>query len=233
MQELDTRADRLRHRRTHLPELAEITGLEVERRRVEDEVRDARIAVDDLVTEQTKADADVEAVRARQRRDQERLDSGAVGPKDLERIQAELVSLARRIASLEDTELEVMERQEEAQGRLAGAEERLEAIEHRLADLRAARDAAFAEIDAELVTVEAERGPVAEQVPDDLTALYERLRSSKAGVGAALLRARSCGGCQLSLDAAEVNAIKAAAADDVVRCEECQRILVRTSESGL
>ncbi|WP_299057552.1 C4-type zinc ribbon domain-containing protein [uncultured Nocardioides sp.] len=233
VQDLDTRADRLRHRRTHLPELVEIAALEAERRRVDDEVRDARIAVDDLAAEQAKADSDVEAVRARQRRDQERLDTGSVGPKDLERIQAELVSLARRIASLEDTELEVMERQEEAQGRLTGAQERLEAVEHRLADLAAARDAAFAEIDAELVTLEAERGPVAEQVPDDLTALYERLRAAKDGVGAALLRARACGGCQLSVDAAELNTIRAAAPDEVVRCEECQRILVRTAESGL
>jgi len=233
VQELDTRADRLRFRRTHLPELTEIAELEVERRRVDDEARDARIAVDDLAVEQRKAETDVEAVRVRQRRDQERLDSGSVGPKDLERIQAELVSLARRVSSLEDTELEVMERQEEAQARLAGAQERLEAVEHRLADLAAARDAAFAEIDAELVSLEAERGPVAEQVPEDLAALYERLRAQKDGVGAALLRAKSCGGCQLSLDAADLNAIRAAAPDEVVRCEECQRILVRTNESGL
>jgi uncharacterized protein len=234
VQELDSRADRLRHRRRTLPELAEITELETERRRVDDEQRDARIAVDDLTAEQARADADVEQVRTRQRRDQDRLDSGAVGnPKDLERIQAELVSLARRIGTLEDAELEVMERLEEAQGRLDGAAERLAAVDHRLADLVAARDEAFAGIDADLLALEAERGPVAEQLPDDLQRLYERLRESKGGVGAAALRARACGGCRLTLDAAELGVIRAAAADEVVRCEECQRILVRTSESGL
>ncbi len=149
-----------------MPELAEIAGLETERRRTDDEARDARIAVDDLTAEQARADGDVEQVRARQRRDQERLDSGAVGnPKDLERISAELVSLARRISTLEDQELEVMERLEEAQGRLDGAQERLAAIDHRLADLVAARDAAAAEIDADLVALEAERGPVASRSP--------------------------------------------------------------------
>ena len=63
-------------------------------------------------------------------------------------------------------------------------------------------------------------------------ALYERLREQK-GVGAALLRARQCGGCNMSLDASELSRIRAAPADEVIRCEECQRILVRTDESGL
>jgi len=70
-------------------------------------------------------------------------------------------------------------------------------------------------------------------VPDDLTALYDRLRASKNGVGAAALRARQCGGCMLTLDNAEVGKLRAAAEDEVLRCEECQRILVRTEESGL
>jgi len=47
------------------------------------------------------------------------------------------------------------------------------------------------------------------------------------------LRARQCGGCRLSLDPAELAAIKSAASNEVIRCEECQRILVRTGESGL
>ena len=37
----------------------------------------------------------------------------------------------------------------------------------------------------------------------------------------------------LSLDNAELGKIRAAADDEVLRCEECQRILVRTDESGL
>jgi len=71
------------------------------------------------------------------------------------------------------------------------------------------------------------------ELPSDLLALYDRLRESKGGVGAALLRAGSCGGCMLDLDHAELATIRAAADDDVIRCEECSRILVRTSESGL
>ncbi len=47
------------------------------------------------------------------------------------------------------------------------------------------------------------------------------------------LRQRRCHGCQLELNAVDLNHIKAAAEDEVIRCEECRRILVRTPESGL
>ena len=87
-------------------------------------------------------------------------------------------------------------------------------------------------IDRSLDEVSAARGPATDGMPDDLMALYERLREQK-GIGAALLRARQCGGCNMTLDASELSRIRSAPADEVIRCEECQRILVRTDESGL
>jgi uncharacterized protein len=231
--ELDSRAAQLRHQRTHLPELAEIAALEAERTALTDQVRDARIVVDDLTVEQAKADREVEQVRTRRERDRNRMDTGQItNPKDLERMQHELVSLERRISSLEDSELEVMQALEEAQQVLDGLGIRAEDIDARLAELVAARDERRAAIDASLEEVDAARGPAIDGMPDDLMALYERLREQK-GIGAALLRARQCGGCNMTLDASELARIRAADADEVIRCEECQRILVRTDESGL
>jgi predicted nucleic acid-binding Zn-ribbon protein len=231
--ELDRRAAQLRHQRAHLPELAEITALEKERTALTDQVRDARIVVDDLTVEQAKADREVEQVKARRERDRTRMDTGQItNPKDLERMQHELVSLERRISTLEDAELEVMESLEEAQQLLDGLGIRAEDIDARLAELVAARDDKQASIDTSLTEVAGARGPALDGMPEDLLALYERLREQK-GVGAALLRARQCGGCNMTLDASELSRIRSAPADDVIRCEECQRILVRTDESGL
>jgi len=231
--ELDSRAAQLRHQRTHLPELAEIAALEAERTELTDAVRDARIVVDDLTAEQAKADREVEQVKARRERDRNRMDTGQVtNPKDLERMQHELVSLERRITTLEDAELEVMEKLEEAQQVLDGLGIRADDIDARLAELVTARDEKRTAIDASLAEVAASRGPATDGMPDDLMALYERLREQK-GIGAALLRARQCGGCNMTLDASELARIRSAAADEVIRCEECQRILVRTDESGL
>ena len=119
----------MRHQLANLPEIAEAAALEVARRDLDNQARDARIVVDDLIAEQEKIDADVDAVRARRERDRDRMDRGLISnPKDLERMTHEMASLERRISSLEDDELEVMERVEEAQtasdslaSRIAGA----------------------------------------------------------------------------------------------------------------
>ena len=231
--ELDGRAAQLRHQRAHLPELAEIAELETERTALTDQVRDARIVVDDLTVEQAKADREVEQVRTRRERDRNRMDTGQItNPKDLERMQHELVSLERRIGTLEDAELEVMEQLEEAQQVLDGLGIRADDIDARLAELVTRRDEKRTGIDASLDEVAAARGPAIEGMPEDLLALYERLREQK-GIGAALLRARQCGGCNMTLDASELSRIRSADPEEVIRCEECQRILVRTDESGL
>ncbi|MFJ9391921.1 zinc ribbon domain-containing protein [Nocardioides sp. NPDC101246] len=231
--ELDSRALQLRHRRAHLPQAAVVAELQASKKTTDDAVRDARVTRDDLERVQKKADADVEAVKTRRRRDQERMDSGAISSaKDLERMQHELATLDRRISVLEDEELEVMEQLEEAQASVTRLEAELAEISEKLAVAVDSVDVETSKIDGELAGVAEERTPALEGIPDDLLALYTRL-SDKMGVGAAELRARRCGGCNLQLDPAEISRIRGLAADEVVRCEECARILVRTAESGL
>lgn len=161
------------------------------------------------------------------------MDQGLItSPKDLERMNHELQSLERRISDLEDLELDVMEKVEEAQTTLKDATARLAESETELEAATGARDEKSSAINDELAAVAAERATTVEGMPEDLMALYERIRTQK-GVGAAALRARQCGGCRLSLNAADLAVIAQAPSDEVIRCEECARILVRTSESGL
>lgn len=224
----------MRHRLANLPETRELASLAAERTEVDGLARDAQIRIDDLTREQKKADADVEQVKARRTRDQDRMDRGLVAnPKDLERMQQELGSLSRRIAELEDVELEVMEQLETAQATRAELDERLARLDERIADLVARRDAAAGAATSEAEKLTAERKVTASGVPDNLLTLYEKLRAQKGGVGAAALRARQCGGCSLELTAADLGLIAKAPTDEVLRCEECNRILVRTSESGI
>jgi hypothetical protein len=234
LQDLDSRADQLRHQRRSLPETARLAELAEARTATENLARDARIEVDDLAVEQAKVDGDVEQVKTRRERDKQRIDQGLISnPKDIQRMQQEMVSLERRITSLEDDEIEVMERAEEAQRTLDSLIAQLTDTDAEIAQLTAARDARLAEIDQALGELDGQRGPIVGDVPADLLALYDRLRENKGGVGAALLRARRCAGCNLDLDHAEVATIRASADDEVIRCDDCSRILVRTSESGL
>ena len=232
--DLDAELGRLEHRRRNLPEHAELAELEQRDRVLRDELAALEARTGDLKREQSKADADVEQVRTRITRDRQRLEAGQVGsPRELENLQSEIESLLRRQSDLEDAELDVMERLETAQSRQAEAASERAAIE---ADAKAAidrRDQALGEIAGLSQTAAERRGAVVAEEPDDLIDLYERLRVQHGGVGAAALRRGQCQGCHLSLNTVDLNAIRAAAPDEVVRCEECRRILVRTDESGL
>lgn len=173
-------------------------------------------------------------MRQRANRDQQRLDSGAAtSPKDLENLQREIASLAKRQGDLEDVVLEVMERRESAQERVSELTERVSSVQSKIDDATARRDAASEEIDREAATASKEREVVAGSIPADLLKLYDKLRDQQGGVGAAKLYQRRCEGCRLELNITEVNEVKAASPDTVLRCENCRRILVRTSESGL
>jgi predicted nucleic acid-binding Zn-ribbon protein len=234
LQAMDTRIDQLAHRRRTLPETAQIAELTARR----DQVRDLLVAAEtedsDIGREQIKAEADVDQVRQRAERDQKRLDAGQVGsPKELESLQHEIASLAKRQGDLEDAVLEIMERRESAQARIAELTAERDRIAADLERTQAALDAATAEIDADTATVGGERAMLAGGLPGELVALYEKIRASSHGVGAAALRRGRCEGCQMELSTTDLNAIRAKADDEIVRCEECRRILVRVADSGL
>jgi uncharacterized protein len=234
VQDLDSRIDRLAHNRRTLPEHEQIADLGKQREECAGQVVVVQTEVDDLGREQRKADADVEQVKSRRQRNQQRLDQGQVGsPKELEGLQHELQTLERRISDLEDAELDVMERLENAQTELDRLRSSIEKYDRSLSELELRREAAVTQIDQEVASAEAERAQIVDGIPDDLVKLYERLRASHGGVGAAALVQRRCQGCRLELNAADLRAIAAAPDDEVLRCEECQRILVRTGESGL
>jgi predicted nucleic acid-binding Zn-ribbon protein len=234
LQALDTKLGQLAHRRRGVPHVAELAELEKRAAELRDREVALRTAVSDLEREQAKADADVAQVRERITRDQKILEAGSVhSARQLEDLQHEVASLTKRVADLEDAELEVMEKLEDVQARAGAVGADIAALASRRAELERARDAAYADVDAEVARLQAERARVVPGIPEDLLALYDRIRTDSGGVGAAALHRGRCQGCQLTLTPADINRIRAEAADAVVRCEECRRILVRTAESGL
>lgn len=234
LQALDTALDRLAVRRRGLPELATIAERSEALDRLDSDIVRVRTEIADIGRAQQKLENEIELVRGRADRDRARLESGQIAnPRELENLQAELASLARRQGVLEDEALERMEAVDALESRLAGlvAEQERVAAERRAAEER--RDEQFGEIDTEVAKRRAERDALAPILPEPLVVLYERVRSSSAGVGAAVLVRRRCQGCHLELSGGDLRAVAAAPADEVVRCEECRRILVRTAESGL
>ena len=232
--DIDAELGRIAHRRRGLPEHAEITRLEGRDAELRDSVAAMTAQSSDASREQAKAEADVEQVRSRIDRDRQRLDTGMISsPKELENLQSEIQSLQRRQSDLEEIVLDVMERKETTQANLESATRERDSIDSELATVIAARDTALAELDEQAAKAGDRRAHVVDATPGDLVELYDKLRAQHGGVGAAALRLRRCQGCNLTLNTVDLNAIRAAPDDEVLRCEECRRILVRTDESGL
>ena len=234
LQAVDSSLERIAHRRRTLPEIAEVERLTERAAQLRTQVVLAETEEGDIAREQAKAEADVEQVRARAARDQQRLDAGTVGSaKELESLQHEIGSLAKRQSDLEDAVLEVMERREAVQTELDAGRRELADVEAELAEAQRRRDEQLSQLAAEEAVAGEERTKVSPDIPADLLALYDKIRAGSGGVGAAALHRGRCEGCHLQLTNADLGAIRAAAEDEVVRCEECRRILVRTPESGL
>ena len=231
LQAVDTALTQLAHRRRSLPELAEIDVLSRELSALEDERVRAQVAVDDLDRDINRFEKDIEQVRIRKDRDKKRLEAGGA-LREIEGLQHELATLNRRQSELEDAELELMEKREGAEAALAEVQGRLAAAGERRAAAERRRDEAFADITKEQEFKTSVRGPLAADLPADLIKLYDRIRLD-SGLGAALFRSGRCGACRIELYGVDLARVKAAAPDEVVRCEECRRIMVRTAESGL
>ena len=198
----------------------------------EERLVENRTQIGDLEREINRAERDVETVRARVERDQQALDSGAVNAKQLQDLQHELQSLARRQAELEDVELEIMERMEQASAGLAESQRAMDQARAAADEAAAAWDRRTDEIASETVALEQRRQEVVTDLPAERVALYDKIRQ-RSGQGAGLLRHGRCGDCQLMLSSSDLDRARTAPSDEVVRCEECGAIMVRTPESGL
>ena len=125
------------------------------------------------------------------------------------------------------------ERVKEAQNAVGRYTDDVAALEIEITTVEAAYEKTSGELQSQLAAVKDERATATSGMPEDLMTLYEKLRAQKGGVGAAALRRRECGGCRLTLNASDLGIIAKQPSDEVIRCEECNRILVRTGESGL
>ena len=223
--ELDAELAKMAHRAGHLPERAESERIKAEQVAANDRLGALQIALEDLNTEVSRFESEIDGVRQREDRDRSLLQSIA-DSKQLSELQHELETLQRRQASLEDSLLEVMERREQLQTQLAAEQAVIEGLRADLAAAQQAVDSTLADLDHHRRVHSARRDELSATLAPDLLALYERQRA-RGGVGAALLQGGRCGACRIEIDRGELARFAAAADDDVLRCPECSAILLR------
>ena len=231
LQAFDTKLAQLDHRAKSLPELATLAGFAKDADALRLTLGEQNGALEDVKIELKRVESDVEVVETRIARDTERL-QGSSSVKDVSALEQELTALRKRLGDLEEIELTVMEKLEEQQTLVDNTTAALDALRARAAEVETERDAALSSITAERTTAAAGRAEVEAKVPADLLALYERQRA-RYGTGASLLRGGVSLASGVKLLENEMQAIRAAAPDDVIMCASSEAILVRTSESGL
>lgn len=230
--EIDAELARLAHRRRTLREHDQLIEAEKAVRTAKDKLVEVETAAGDLDRDIRRIERDVEGVRARTERDNQMLGGAGIGAKQATDLQHELETLARRQGVLEDEQLEIMEQREALGVDLEHSRGELEAAEQKLLEITERRDSAIADIDAAEGGRRRAREEALPTLSTDLLTAYEKRREQR-GVGAAPLLQRRCQACRLELDRTAISELRGAPADDVVHCEECGVILVRTKESGL
>jgi len=224
--ELDAELSRLAHRGTHLSEQQRYDAVHAEYQAATDRAAVLQIAIDDVDGQVTRLESEIDGVRQREDRDRGLLSAATTSSKQLTELQHELGTLERRQSSLEDSLLEIMERREELAGQQSGDAAEIARLEGELATARQERDAALTEVDQARVERTERRAGLAAELDANLLAAYERQRTA-TGIGAGLLQGRRCGACRIEIDHGEMSRIAAAAEDEVLRCPECNTILLR------
>lgn len=228
LQVFDTRADQLRHRRDHLPEIAALHTAQAARGVADGKAAEVRDRLHALRHRQRALEDEASLVEDKAVEIDRRLYDGSIqAPKELEAFQADHRLLKARQSHLEDSAIEVMEEAEPIESELSAAEatvaERDVEIDALNADIARIRTA----IDAELEDVQSERDRIAAGLPAEVLTQYESLRTGLGGVGAARLVGARCEGCHLEIPSAQLEAVRKAPPEAVVTCPECGRILVR------
>lgn len=228
LQELDTTIDQLRHRLESLPERAEQLRIEREVAALADRTADAEARRDVVRREQRRHEDEVATIEAKVEHVRHQLyDSGITSAKAAADLQADLDSLIRRQRELEDLVIEQMELAEPIDEELGGLASERATLDGRLEEATAALRAAAGVVGDELAAAEGRRPAIVAGVPQELLATYEAMRPRLDGVAVAKLVGSRCDGCHLTIPSAELEALRRAPAEEVLRCPECTRILVR------
>lgn len=227
LQRIDSHIQSLKYKLKSLPEVEQLVAIDTRITAGEETLKTAGVELGDVEVELKRSEIEVEQVAERIKKDENRLNLGQGSPKELEQIQHEIGTLQKRKSDLEDGELEIMIRFDAAKAKVETLKSDDAGLKQLRVELEARYEAASKALQSEITVEEAKRNAQASGIDKPLLDLYEKIRSTSDGTGAALLVGHTCDGCHLAITPVELEKIKALPADEVVRCEECRRILVR------
>jgi predicted nucleic acid-binding Zn-ribbon protein len=227
LQRIDSAISQANHRLKALPEHQQLVAIQAKLVAGAAELATAEAELADVAIDLRRSEVEVEQVADRMTKDEARLSGGQASPKELEQLQHELGTLAKRKSELEDGELEIMIRHDGAKQKVETLKSDEDGLKKLELELNIRLENAKTEIDREVALKNSERTLLVPKIDTALLDLYEKVKASGSGIGAALLIGNTCDGCRLAINAVEMERIKSLDSEEVLRCEECRRILVR------
>jgi len=225
LQAVDTRADRLAYRRQRSPLRDDLASATAVVRGWEQQRAGFRSRIDELGSSIEQAE-ERGAVLLTHRQRLERQMKTVIAPREAEALMNEMATLGGQIDELDVHELESLEEQSTIDDQLALHLQGEEQLRNRLTQADDALAVEVGDIDGELADLADRRTELRPQLSDGLLATYDRKRAA-LGVAVAPLIGRQCQGCHLELSAAEIDTVKAEAADTgVTDCPDCGRLLI-------
>ena len=188
------------------------------------EVSGQRATVEEMERESARIAGDLELVERRISKDMERINLSS-NSKDIQGIQHELDTLARRKDELETSELELMESIDDERSTLDQLIERKRVLEVELDGAKAKTRESTREIEAQILELENQVGRIRATSSADLLAVYDQ--RAVRGVPIGKLLKSTCGACNMSLTSTALNDLHRVPQDELARCPECTAILVR------
>jgi len=227
LQRIDSAISQANHRLKALPEHQQLVAIQAKLVAGAAELATAEAELADVAIDLRRSEVEVEQVADRMTKDEARLSGGQASPKELEQLQHEIGTLAKRKSELEDGELEIMIRHDGAKQKVETLKSDEDGLKKLELELNIRLENAKTEIDREIALKNSERTLLVPKIDTALIELYEKVKVSGSGIGAALLIGNTCDGCRLAINAVEMERIKSLDSEEVLRCEECRRILVR------
>ena len=152
LQALDTKIAQLTHKAKGLPQHTAIAKLQAQIDALRIVLLEQSGAREDVLTELSRIESDVSIVTARIKRDTDRAQQ-STSAKDAQAFEHELVSLRKRQFDLEEIELSVMEKAEEADTALAEVTGQIDELRSQLAVLENAKTAELSTLSNERTSI--------------------------------------------------------------------------------
>ena len=179
--------------------------------------------------EVTRIEDEIAKVSERRKRQQSRIDNNQVPLRDISALEHEIAQMDRRLAKLEDDQVEAEERVEAARAAQEQMKAEAQAIAADIEALKAQFEADVADADDELRRVIATRRELADRLPADLLEEYEDARRRNGALAVIEVRDGYGIGVAADLSPMELERIRLTPADEVFLTEDTAQIVVRTA----